>query len=50
MYRILMIAACGLLATAAQAENPAPGSQAMVRAPAKAKKVCALTTPRPDPS
>ena len=48
MYRILMIAACGLLATAAQ--NPAPGSQAMVRAPAKAKKVCALTTPRPDPS
>ena len=42
MYRILMIAACGLLATAAQAESPAPSSQAMVPAPAKAKKVCRI--------
>ena len=42
MYRILMIAACGFLATAAQAETPAQGDQATAPAPEKAKKVCRI--------
>jgi len=42
MYRILMIAACGILAAPTQAETPAPGSQATAPAVGKTKKVCRI--------